>query len=77
MKRFLSVALALVMLLAAMPFAAFAEYDYPYAGDAYGVDFDQASTVFEEIKIGLQEAIDGDIYRENTLSTDESEENNG
>lgn len=37
----------------------------------------EASTVFEEIKIGLQEAIDGDIYRENTLSTDESEENNG
>ena len=37
----------------------------------------EASTVFEEIKIGLQEAIDGDIYRENTLSTDESEEDNG
>ena len=37
----------------------------------------EASSVFEEIKIGLQEAIDGDIYRENTLSTDESEENNG
>ena len=31
-----------------MPMAAFAEYDYPYAGDSYGVDFDQASTVFEE-----------------------------
>ena len=48
MKRFVSVALVFVMLLVAMPFAAFAEYDYPYAGDAYGVDFDQASTVFEE-----------------------------